>query len=103
MNTVPPAGHAVAGMRGPAPASGLERVLGGLSVVSLLMTLPQVFAVWIRGDARGVSLASWATYLLVACLWLVHGVRRRDPTIWLACIGWILVDAAIVVGVLVHG
>ncbi len=103
MNTLPPAGHVVAEERGSAGASGLERVLGWLSVVSLLMTLPQVLAVWVRGDARGVSLASWATYLLVACLWFVHGVRKRDKTIYLACVGWILIDSAIVIGVLFYG
>ncbi len=103
MTTLPPGSHAVAGALDSARVSGLERVLGGMSAVTLLMTLPQVFTVWIRGDARGVSLASWITYLLVACLWFVHGVRKRDKTIYVACVGWILLDAAIVIGVLVNG
>jgi hypothetical protein len=30
----------------------------------------------------------------------VYGVRKRDPTIYVACIGWILLDAAIVAGIL---
>jgi hypothetical protein len=35
----------------------------------MLMTVPQVLAVWIGRDAGGVSLASWLAYLLAACLW----------------------------------
>lgn len=95
-------GHAAVEPAAPS-ASGLEKILRAGSVVTLLMTVPQVLSIWIRGDARGVSVASWATYLLVACLWFVHGLRKRDKTIYLACVGWILLDGAIVVGALIHG
>jgi len=58
--------------------------------------------VW-RANAEGVSLLSWATYLVSACLWLAYGLRRRDRTIYVPCIGWIALDAAIVLGILGHG
>ena len=35
-------------------------------------------------------------------LWLIHGVRKHDKSIYLACIGWIILDAAIVIGVIVR-
>ena len=82
--------------------SGLEKFLRVLSVVTMLMTVPQVVAVWVGRDARGVSLLSWAAYLFSACLWFVYGVQKRDKTIYLACIGWIALDAAIIIGVMVH-
>jgi uncharacterized protein with PQ loop repeat len=66
----------------------------------MLSTVPQVFQVWV-GSASGVSLASWASYLVAACLWLIHGTRKHDKSIYLACIGWITLDAAIVIGVIV--
>ena len=49
------------------------------------------------------SALSWGTYLLSACLWFVYGLRKHDKTIYVACVGWILLDAAIVVGVIVRG
>jgi uncharacterized protein with PQ loop repeat len=85
------------------PVEGLEKFLRVLSVVTMLMTVPQVLSIWVGGQAGGVSLVSWATYLFSACLWLVYGVRKRDKTIYLACIGWIVLDAAVVAGVIVHG
>lgn len=84
------------------PATGLEKFLRVLSVVTMLMTVPQVLAIWVDRDSGGVSLLSWGAYLFSACLWFVYGIRKRDKTIYLACIGWILLDAAIVVGVVVH-
>ena len=68
----------------------------------MLMTLPQVLTIWLGRDAGGVSLVSWVSYLVSACLWLVYGLQKRDKTIYLACIGWILLDAAIVAGVFVY-
>jgi uncharacterized protein with PQ loop repeat len=85
------------------PASGLEKVLRGLSVFTMLMTVPQVFTVWIGHDAGGVSLVSWFAYLVAACLWFVYGLQKRDKTIYLACIGWVVLDTAIVAGVIIHG
>lgn len=84
------------------PPSGLEKFLRVLSVVTMLMTVPQVLTVWVGGNANGVSLLSWGAYLFSACLWFVYGIRKRDKTIYLACIGWIMLDAAIVVGAIVH-
>src|SRR3569832_838211 len=80
----------------------LDKILPVLSVFTMAMTVPQVWSVWVDGDTAGVSLLSWSAYLLAACLWLVDGLRKHDKTIWVACIGWILMDAAVVVGVLVR-
>jgi hypothetical protein len=61
-----------------------------------------VLTIWVGGNAGGVSLLSWAAYLFSACLWFVYGVQKHDKTIYVACIGWIVLDAAVVVGVIVH-
>lgn len=97
---LPPDGPAVADSPN---ISALEKVLRSLSVFTMLMTVPQVLAIWVSGDAHNVSLLSWAAYLLSACLWFVYGLRKRDKTIYLACVGWILFDTAIVIGVLLYG
>ena len=87
----------------PPAATGLEKILRGLSVVTMAMTVPQVLAVWTGPSASGVSLVSWAAYLVSACLWFVYGLQKRDKTIYVACLGWIALDAAIVAGVIVRG
>jgi len=102
--TMPPADcRTVAAPAAGAPGEALDRVLRIFSVVTMLMTLPQVIYVWAGRNTEGVSVVSWATYLVSACLWLVYGLRKRDKTIYVPCIGWIVLDAAVVVGVLAHG
>jgi uncharacterized protein with PQ loop repeat len=68
----------------------------------MVMTVPQVVTIWIGRNAAGVSLVSWGAYLISACLWLVHGLRTGDRTIYLPCVGWILLDLAVVAGVVLY-
>jgi uncharacterized protein with PQ loop repeat len=84
----------------PSPPGGFDKLLQAVSIVTMVMTVPQVLNVWFGSNRGGVSLLSWSTYLASACLWFVYGWQKRDKTIYLACIGWIALDAAIVVGVL---
>lgn len=93
------AGAAVAQPAGP----WLERVIPVLSVFTMVMTVPQVWSVWVDGETAGVSLLSWGAYLLSGVLWFFYGLQKRDKTIYVACIGWILLDAAVVAGVLWRG
>jgi uncharacterized protein with PQ loop repeat len=102
MTMLPADGSCVTGSQSPQPVSGLEKVLRGLSVFTMLMTVPQVLTIWVGRDAGGVSLASWVSYLLSACLWFVYGIQKHDKTIYLACVGWVLLDAAIVIGVILY-
>jgi uncharacterized protein with PQ loop repeat len=98
----PPDCTAISPSNAPLSPGGLEKVLRIFSVLTMVMTVPQAYAVWAVPNVAGVSLASWSAYLVSACLWFVYGVRRRDKTIYLACIGWVLLDVAIVMGVIVN-
>ncbi len=82
--------------------SALRRALGIMSLVTMLMTLPQVWTIWAHHQAAGVSALSWGAYLASALLWLGHGIERRDPNIYLPCIGWILLDGAVLAGAVVY-
>jgi len=90
------------------PASGpsnsmLNRVLAGMSVFTMAMTVPQVWTIWVDHRSSGVSLWSWSAYLLSAVLWFWHGLRQRDKNIYLPCVGWALLDLAVIAGVIVQG
>ena len=103
MTMLPADGSCVTESHSPQSVSGLEKVLRGLSVFTMLMTVPQVLTIWVGGNAAGVSLVSWVSYLFAACLWFVYGLQKQDKTIYLACVGWVLLDTAVVIGVIVHG
>jgi uncharacterized protein with PQ loop repeat len=82
------------------PPTALEKALRVIAVLTMLMTVPQVVAVWSR-TAEGVSLTSWIAYLGASVAWLAYGVQKRDATICLTYAGWIFLDLAIVAGIVV--
>jgi len=80
----------------------LSRVLGWMSAFTLLMTVPQVLTIWVGHEAAGVSVLSWSAYLLSAILWFWYGLQKRDRNIYLPCVGWVGLDAAVIVGALIY-
>jgi uncharacterized protein with PQ loop repeat len=82
--------------------TALSRVLGGMSVFTMLMTVPQVLTIWVGHQAAGVSVVSWSAYLLSAILWFWYGFQKRDKNIYLPCVGWVGLDAAVIVGAIVY-
>ena len=80
-----------------------RRLLGAMSVFVMLMTIPQVVIIWFGHQAAGVSLLSWSGYLISAVLWFWFGIRKHDKNIYLACVGWIILDSAVIIGVVIYG
>jgi uncharacterized protein with PQ loop repeat len=81
----------------------LRGLLGAMSVFTMVMTVPQVWAIWVGQQAAGVSILSWSAYLASAVLWLWFGIRKHDRNIYLPCLGWIALDGAVIAGAVVYG
>src|SRR5688500_7751234 len=84
------------------PHTRLRRVWGATSVLTLLVSVPQVLTIWIGHQAAGVSIFTWSAYLLSAILWLWFGLQKQDKNIYLPCIGWITLDIAVIVGAVIY-
>jgi len=94
-----PAPQPISALPQPGP---IKRLLGSLSIFTLVMTVPQVFTIWISHRAAGISVLSWGAYLVSAVVWLLYGLQKRDKNIYLPCLGWIMLDGAVIVGALVY-
>jgi uncharacterized protein with PQ loop repeat len=81
----------------------LRRFLGAMSIFTVVMTVPQVLTIWVGKQAAGVSVLSWSAYLVSALLWFWYGVAKRDKNIYLPCVGWMVLDGAVIVGAFVYG
>jgi uncharacterized protein with PQ loop repeat len=80
----------------------MSRLLGAMSVFTMLMTVPQVLTIWVGHQAAGVSVVSWSAYLFSAILWFWYGLQKRDKNIYLPCVGWIALDIAVIVGAVIY-
>ena len=84
-------------------ARSIKRVLGSLSIFTMVMTVPEVLKIWVSHQASGISMLSWCAYLVSAGVWLWYGLQKHDKNIYLPCMGWIVLDTAVIVGALVYG
>lgn len=80
----------------------LRRLMAVMSAFTLAMTLPQVLTIWVERQAAGVSILTWSAYFASAALWLWYGLRSGDRSIYLPCIGWLLMDGAVVAGAVIY-
>jgi uncharacterized protein with PQ loop repeat len=81
----------------------MKQLLAGLSIFTLVMTIPQILAIWLSRQAAGVSLLSWSAYWLSALVWFFYGLQKGDRNIYLPCIGWLVLDGAVIVGAWIYG
>jgi uncharacterized protein with PQ loop repeat len=81
----------------------MKQLLAGLSIFTLVMTVPQILAIWLSRQAAGVSVLSWSAYWLSALVWFFYGLQKRDRNIYLPCIGWLVLDGAVIVGAWIYG
>src|ERR1700716_2699930 len=81
----------------------MSRLLGTMSVFTMLMTVPQVLTIWVGHQAAGVSVVSWSAYLFSAILCFWYGLQKKDRNFYLPCVGWAGLDSAVIVGAVVYG
>lgn len=85
-----------------APTAAMNRLIRSLSIFTMVMTIPQVWTIWAAQQTTGVSLVSWGAYLGSAVLWFWYGLQRHDRNIYLPCVGWMMLDGAVILGVLIN-
>ena len=95
-------GPTVCPPKGAPPQTSLEKLLRFAAIGTMLMTVPQVWSIWTASTVGGVSLVSWVAYLLSSIAWLIYGIQKQDATICFANAGWIGMDLAIIVGIVVR-
>lgn len=80
----------------------IKRSVLVIAVLEPLMTLPQVYEIWVKKQAEGVSSLTWGLYLIAAVIWLLYGLQLKDKPIIISSILWLGFELAVVVGTLLY-
>lgn len=81
----------------------MDKAIYFVGAFGLIMTIPQLTKIWIGKNASGVSIISWSAYLITATFWLLYGIMHREKPIIFIYSGWILLDLAIILGIILYG
>ena len=80
----------------------IDKIVYVLAILVPILTLPQLFKIWVNQTAQGVSLTSWATYLIASIVWLIYGVIHKAKPLIIMYILWIIIDLVIVIGIIMY-
>ncbi len=78
--------------------SEIDRLIYFAVVIGPLLTLPQVYSIWVQGQ-KGVSIISWVAYLIASVIWLIYGIKHKDKPIITVEVVWIILEVLIITGV----
>jgi len=81
----------------------IDKAILFVCIAGPLMTIPQVFKIWILRNATGVSAISWGAYLVFAFFWLMYGILHKEKPIIINSSLWIILEALVVIGTLMYG
>lgn len=80
----------------------LCRVTLILAIVGPLMTLPQIYEVWINRQSSGVSILSWAFYVFSSLIWLLYAVKIKDKPLYISSGLWVVMNFLVVLGLILY-
>ncbi len=86
----------------PGMARFIDKMIFFVAIATPLMTIPQVWEIWVNKTVRGVSVATWIGYLLASVCWLMYGTLHRDKPIIYTQTLWIIFSAMVVAGLVAY-
>jgi uncharacterized protein with PQ loop repeat len=81
----------------------IDKAIYVVGILGFVMTIPQLAKIWLYQNPAGVSVITWASYLIFAVFWVIYGLAHKDRPIIVTFSLLVVMDALIVIGVLLHG
>jgi len=81
----------------------VDKTILFVGVAGPIMTLPQLFKIWVEKQASGISVVSFSAYLFVAAFWVFYGFLHKEKPIIITHSIWFFMHLSIVIGALIYG
>jgi uncharacterized protein with PQ loop repeat len=81
----------------------VDSMMGSIAFISPLSATPQIFAIFGKQEAGGVSLASWILYLVIGLVTLAYGYFHKLRPIMISQALWTIIDLIIITGIIMYG
>ncbi len=70
-----------------------------IAFVAPVLTVPQLWLVWINRQTAGVSQITWGAYTIASGCWLIYGIIQKQKPLILAQLMLFILDFLVVLGV----
>ncbi|MBD3157122.1 hypothetical protein GF369_04820 [Candidatus Peregrinibacteria bacterium] len=90
------------GMRKHVKKNILDRMIYFAGIAGPVMTLPQVFKIWMEKSAEGVALETWVTYLCLSTIWISYGLLHKEKPLVIMYSSYFFIHISIIIGVFLY-
>ena len=80
----------------------LDRSVFYVGALGPLVTLPQLYTLWLEKDPSGLSLFTWISYIFLALFWITYGVVHKERPIVFTYSCWILIHLTMASGIIMY-
>lgn len=81
----------------------MDKLIYIVALIWPILTIPQVWVVWVDKNASWLSLFTWTAYVISPILWLIYGIIHKEKAIIFSNILWMIVDLAVLIGAIIYG
>lgn len=78
----------------------INKFIVAAGIFGPLLAVFQAIKIFATQNASGVSLLYWASYLIIASAWMSYGIYYKNKTIMISYGLWIIVEIAILNGII---
>ncbi len=71
-------------------------------ILGPLMAIPQLMDIFIGKNVAGLSLLTWSLWAFLNIFWILYGILHKERPIIITYIMWLVVNLAIVIGILLY-
>ncbi|MFC1755552.1 hypothetical protein ACFL96_19535, partial [Thermoproteota archaeon] len=72
-------------------------------IATPIITLPQVFEIWYHKNAAGVSVFTWISYLLIAVILGIYGLKVKAKPLIIMYFSMAVLEVFIIIGAVRYG
>lgn len=80
----------------------IDRVVMLTGLIGPIASVPQAVEIYSGLDAQGVSLISWAFFIVTNGSLLVYSIVHKLPALIVSNILWVVIEVVVVVGILLY-
>jgi len=77
-----------------------DYVIYFFTIATPLSEIPQAITIYVHHAARDVSIWTWGFFLLDNVVWIIYGLRCKLKPVFITSLLYLVVELAIVVGVI---
>lgn len=80
----------------------LDRLIFVVGFLGPAFTIPQIWEIFVVGNAAGVSSLTWGAYAVMDIPWILYGIMHRETAITFTYSLWLFTNVLVAIGALAY-